>query len=119
MFQVGYGPILLKFIASSCINTTMPAQLHNNIVWKVFGFLHKQAIADRDRLKSEIEERFGSETASEIQFYVDVALGRLQAYALPNPKIIAMREFYELMAAEMTVQDVAGRIEAAAVFLDG
>jgi hypothetical protein len=90
----------------------------HNAVWKIFGFQHDQAVADRDRLRTTIEHRLGHEKASEVQRYVDVALGRVQAGDLPNPQVVKMREFYELLAAEMAVREIADRIEANAVFVD-
>jgi hypothetical protein len=86
----------------------------NNSVWKIFGFQYNEAVADRDRLRTKIRRRLGSETISEIQFHVDIALGRLKAHGLPNPQIMAMREFYELLAMELAVQEIASRIQAAA-----
>jgi hypothetical protein len=87
--------------------------------WTVFGFqYYDEAVADRDELLTEIEESLGQETASKIRCQVDVALGRIQADELPSPTITAMPEFYELLAAEMTVREVAERISANAVFVD-
>jgi hypothetical protein len=85
--------------------------------WKVFGFQYEEALADRNSLLTEIEESLGQETASEIQRHVGVALGRIQADELPSPAIMAMSEFFDLLAAEMAVQEVAERISANAVFV--
>jgi len=65
----------------------------NNSVWKIFGFQHEAAVADRDRLKTKIERSLGQETASKIQLQIDVALGRLQSDDVPNSKITTMPEF--------------------------
>ncbi len=90
----------------------------NNSVWKLFGFQYNQAVADRDCLRTKIRRRLGSETGAEIQFHVEIALGRLKAHGLPNPQIMAMHEFYQLLAAELAVQEIASRIQATAVFHD-
>ena len=92
-------------------------KLHDG-VWKIFGFQFNQAVADRDCLKSEIEKRLGSETASDIQLHVDLALERLQADAVPNPLIMSKSEFFDLLAAEMKIQEIADRIDANALFVD-
>ena len=86
--------------------------------WTAFSFQHDLAVADRCELLTEFEERLGQEMASEIQRHVGVALGRIQADEGPNPAIMAMPEFYELLAAEMTVREVADRISANAIFVD-
>ena len=90
------------------------ARRRRDATWKIFGFQHEAAVADRDRLKTKIERSLGRETASKIQLHIDVALGRLQSDDVPNSKITSMWEFYELLAAEMAVQEIADRIEAAA-----
>ena len=86
--------------------------------WTVFGFQHEEALADRDSLLAEIEESLGQETALAIRQHVDVALGRIQADDVPNPAVMAMPEFFDLLAAEMAVQEIADRISANAVFVD-
>jgi hypothetical protein len=86
--------------------------------WTVFGFQHDEAVADRDSLLAEIEESLGQETALAIRQHVDVALGRIQADDVPNPAVMAMSEFFDLLAAEMAVQEIADRISANAVFVD-
>jgi hypothetical protein len=86
--------------------------------WKVFQFQHDLAVADRDCLKSEIEKRLGSEMVSEIQSHIEVALGRLQSDDVPNPLIMSKSEFFDLLAAEMEIQEIADRIEANAKFSD-
>jgi hypothetical protein len=86
--------------------------------WTVFDFQHEEAVADRDSLLTEIEERFGHKVASDIQRHVDVALGRIQADEGPNPAIMAMSEFFDLLAVELSVREVAERIEVGSVFRD-
>ncbi len=92
-------------------------KLHEG-VWKIFGFQFNQAVAARDDYQTRMKQRLGQETASEIQRYVDVAIGRYQADDLPNSRIMTMREFYELLALELAVQEIASRIEANALFVD-
>ena len=58
--------------------------------------------------------RLGQEMASEIERHVDVALGRIQADAPPNPIIMTKREFYELLALEQQVEEIERRINAVA-----
>jgi hypothetical protein len=86
--------------------------------WTVFSFQHDEALADRDELLTEIEESLGPNVASDIQRHVGVALGRIQADETPNPAVTAMSEFFDLLAAEMAVQEIADRISANAVFID-
>jgi hypothetical protein len=86
--------------------------------WKVFAFQHEEALADRDELLTEIKERLGPKVASDIQCHVDVALGRIQADDVPNPTIMKTAEFYDLLAAETALQEIADRISANAVFVD-
>lgn len=83
-----------------------------NAAWKVFGFQHAEAVADRDQYLAALQRRLGSEVASEVKHHVDVALGRLPAVSQPNPAIMKMPEFYDLLAAEMAVRDIADRIDA-------
>ena len=100
------------------INTSMKLiikKLHNS-VWQLFGCQHGQAIADRNDYRAKIEERLGSETASEIQDHVDAAMGRIQIGV--DPAIMSRREFYELLALEQTIDEVRQRIDATAVFVD-
>ncbi len=99
-------------MAKLCIET-----LHRS-VWKIFGFQHEEAVADREFLLTEIGQNLGPKMASEIQHHVDVALGRIQADEGPNPHVTAMPEFFDLLAAEMAVREVADRISANAIFVD-
>jgi hypothetical protein len=85
-------------------------------VWQIFGFQHAEAVADRDNYRTKIEKRLGSETASQIERHVDAALGRSQIDA--DPDIMTMRQFYELLALEQTIDEVRQRIDANAVFID-
>jgi hypothetical protein len=94
-----------------CIKTLYQA------AWNVFGFQY-EALAERDELLTGIEESLGPNVASDIQRHVGVALGRIQADDLPSPTIMAMSEFFDLLAAEMAVQEVAERISANAIFVD-
>jgi hypothetical protein len=87
-------------------------------VWTVFSFQHEEAVVEQDSLLTEIGESLGQETALEIQRHVGVALGQIQSDETPNPAIMAMPEFYGLLAAEMAVQEITDRISANAVFVD-
>jgi hypothetical protein len=87
-------------------------------VWKLFGFQHQAAVEEQERFRSDIEKRLGQDTALKIQRHVDVALGRNQAEDLPNPAVMAIPEFFDLLAAEMSVQEIADRISANAAFVD-
>jgi len=87
-------------------------------VWSIFGFQHQAAVEERNCFRSEIEESLGQETASAIQCHVDTALGRIKADELPTPQIMAMPEFFQLLAAELSVREVGERIEAGSVFRD-
>jgi hypothetical protein len=82
------------------------------------GFQYDEALADRDELLTEIKESLGPKVASDIQRHVDVALGRIQADDVPTPQIVSRPEFFDVLAAEMAVQEVAERISANAVFYD-
>ena len=87
--------------------------------WKLFGFQHKQLVAERDEFRAEIGHRLGQKTALEIQRHVDISLGRLLACPdLPNPKVMILREFYELLALERAAEEIERRIDANAVFVD-
>ena len=85
--------------------------------WKVFGFQHDQVVADRDDFQAGIERRLGQDVAAQIQLHVDSAIGRSQMDTV-NPTIMAMRETYELLALEQTIDEVRQRIDANAVFVD-
>jgi len=86
--------------------------------WKVFRFQWDEAVTARDDYKTRMKQRLGYETASDIQRHVDLALERLQANNVPNPRIMTMREFYELLALEKVLEEIACRIEANAKFSD-
>jgi hypothetical protein len=86
--------------------------------WDVFRFQYDQAVADRDHFRTKMKLRLSTEIASDIQHHVDLAFGRLQSDAVPNPAIMRMREFYNLLALEKAVQEIQRRIEANAVFYD-
>ena len=90
-------------------------KLHD-ATWRIFGLQHTEAIADRDNYRAKLKLRLGREIASQIQDHVDAALGRIQADV--DPDIMTMRQFYELLALEKTVQEVKDQIDATAVFLD-
>ena len=87
-------------------------------VWSIFGFQHQAAVEEQKRFRSDIEKRLGQDTALKIQRHVDVALGRIQADEGPNPAIMAMSEFFDLLAVEMALQEMADRISANAIFVD-
>ena len=91
-----------------------------NAAWKVFGFQHAQFVADRDDFRAQIERRLGQKVASQIQLQVDVSLGRRLNISsdVPNPKIMLMREYYELLGFEMAIQEIERRINANATFYD-
>ena len=88
--------------------------------WAVFQFQHAQFVADRDRFRTRLQRRLGQEVASDIQRHVDVSLGRrLNAFSdVPNPKIMIMREYYELLGLETALQEIERRIDANAIFHD-
>ena len=99
------------------INTSMRLiikKLHD-ASWRLFGFQHTEAIANRDDYRARMELRLGHNTASQIQDHVDAALGRSQIDV--DPDIMTMRQFYELMALEMAIQEIKERIDANAVFV--
>ena len=83
-----------------------------NAAWVAFGDQHAEAVGDREQLRAEIERRLGSAVASQIEHYVDVALGRLPAVCKPNPAVMRSPEFYDLLASELAVLEIADRIEA-------
>ena len=83
-----------------------------NAAWVAFGSQYDEAVADREELRAEIEKRLGSAVASQIEHHVDVALGRLPAVIEPNPAIMRSPEFYDLLASELAVLEIADRIEA-------
>lgn len=84
--------------------------------WNVFRFQYNLAVADRDDYQSRMKHRLDQKVASEIQLHVDAAIGRIQVDGLPNPQIMTKREFYELLALEKTIEEIADRIEANAKF---
>ena len=86
--------------------------------WATFGAEYDLAVQSRNHFRTKIRNRLGQAVASEIQCHVDVALGRLKAPDLSNPRIMKMREFYQLLALEMAVQEIQRRIEAGSVFYD-
>ena len=86
--------------------------------WVTFGPEYNQSVADRDRFRATIRNRLGQGVTSEIQRHVDVALGRLKAPDLPNPSVMKQRDFYQLLAQEMAVQEIERRIESGSVFFD-
>ena len=89
-----------------------------NAAWRVFGFQHDQFVADRDDFRAQIERRLGQDVASQIQLHVDVSLGRRLNISsdVPNPKIMLMREYYELLDFEKAIQEMERRINANALF---
>jgi len=101
------------------LNTSMARltikKLHD-ATWRIFGFQHTEAIADRDDYRAKLRLRLGSETASQIERHVDAALGRSQIDV--DPDIMTRREFYELLALEQSIREIADRISAHAVFVD-
>ena len=111
----------LKIIASSCINIFMAKLLIKKLqdaTWRIFGFQHEATVSDRDDYLTRMKRRLGHETASDIQSHVDLALERIQADNVPNPRIMTMREFFELLALEKAIVEIEHRIEANAVFVD-
>ena len=88
--------------------------------WKVFGFQYDQFVADRDAFRAGIERRLGHDVAAQIQLHVDVSLGRRlnTSSDVPNPKIMIIREYYELLALEEALKEIERRISANAVFHD-
>ena len=97
----------------------MNANRHSSDAWKLFGFEHDEAIRIRDDFRAKMRLRLGPETASEVERHVDVALGRVQSDLEPTPKVMVTREFFELLALEMAVDEVESRINATAARLDG
>ena len=96
----------------------MKKTLHLSDAWKIFGFQHTEALAERDHYRAKMRLRLGQEMASEIERHVEVALGRLQSDVGPNPIIMAKREFYELLALEKTIDEIERRINAVVVDSD-
>jgi len=90
--------------------------LHDS-VWQIFGFQYDEAVADRDDYRAKLRLRLGSGIASQIQDHVDAAMKRIQIDAV-DLDIMTMRQCYELLALEKTVQEVKERIDANAVFVD-
>ena len=88
--------------------------------WAVFQFQHAQFVADRDRFRSKLQRRLGQEVAAQIQLHVDISLGRrLNVFPdVPNPKIMVMREYYELLGLEKALQEIERRINCNGVFHD-
>ena len=88
--------------------------------WAVFQCQHAQFVADRDRFRTRLQRHFGDEVAAQIQLHVDVSLGRrLNVFPdVPNPEIMLMREYYELLGVEEALQDIERRIDANAIFYD-
>ena len=84
----------------------------NNAAWKIFGFQYQEAIIERDNFLKKIERCLGLRTASKVRHHVDVAIRRSRADAQPNPAIVKLPEFFELLALEMAIQEIADRIEA-------
>ena len=73
-------------------------------------------MADRDVYRAKLRLRLGSEAASQIERHVDAALGGSQIDV--DPAIMTRRETYELLALEHTIEEIADRIDANAVFFD-
>ncbi len=113
----------LQEIASHWINTFMASQLTiqslYDATWNTYGPDYLLTIANREHVRSEINRRLGQEMASEIQRHVDVALKRIQAAYVPNPRIMKPREFYDLLAMEMGIQELECRIKDGCIFVDG
>ena len=86
-------------------------------VWKIFGFQWDEAVADRDHFRATIERRLGTEVSSQIQSHVHATMGRIKV-EIVNPSIMVKREYYELLALELALQEIEHRIEANAVFYD-
>jgi hypothetical protein len=88
--------------------------------WAVFQCQHAQIVVDRDRFRTRLQRRLGQEVASDIQLHVDISLGqRLNVFPdVPNPKIMLMREYYELLGLETALQEIERRIDANAIFHD-
>lgn len=86
--------------------------------WKLHGDDHRRAVAARDHFRSQTANRLGPELASETEGHVDVALKRFLADDVPNPRMMKVRESYELLALEMAVEEIERRIEAISVFFD-
>jgi len=82
--------------------------------WAVFQCQHAQIVVDRDRFRTRLQRRLGQEVASDIQLHVDISLGqRLNVFPdVPNPKIMLMREYYELLGLETALQEIERRIDA-------
>ena len=91
--------------------------LHDDATWQLFGFQFEAAVADRDNYRARIERRLGQDVAAKIKLHVDVSLGRRLNISsdVPNPKIMLMREYYELLGFEMAIQ-IERRINANALF---
>jgi hypothetical protein len=112
----------VKRFGSGAINTNM-ATLRSDILyeggWKLFGFQHKQLTADRDRYVAKLQRLLGHEMAERICQHVDVSCGRL--LPLPefrDPDIMAMKEFFELLALDRSLLDIKRQVETNAVFYD-
>jgi len=92
----------------------------HDATWQLFGFQFEAAVADRDNYRARIERRLGQDVAAQIQLHVDASLGRRVNISsdVPNPKIMLMREYYELLGFEMAIQEMERRINANATFYD-
>ena len=88
--------------------------------WKSFGFQYDQIVAVRDRFRTRLQRCLDQEVAVEIRLHVDVSLGRrLNVFSdVPNPKIMIMREYYELLGLETALQEIERRIDSNGVFHD-
>jgi hypothetical protein len=91
-----------------------------NAAWTIFGFQHSQFVADRDRFRDQIERRLGQEVASQIRLHVAVSMGQvLNVFPdVPNPRIMVLREYYELLALERGIDEIERLIESNSVFCD-
>ena len=99
------------FFFEACGDTYFVNRL-GNAAWKIFGFQFDAAVAERDDLLATIERRLGQEVASQIQRHVNIAVGKIQADAQPNPAVMKLPEFYELLALELAIKEIADRIDA-------
>lgn len=79
---------------------------------RIFGFQHSEALDERDCFRARMRLCVGSAMASEVEQHVAVALGRVQSDDPPNPIIMKMRAFYELLALEETIDEIERRINA-------
>lgn len=86
--------------------------------WRMYGPQYREAITERNDLLAQVEAVFDPEVVQELQSEIDVALGRIENDELPDPKIITMPEYRELLVAETAIEGIVSRIEDSAIFVD-